>query len=372
MHTQVARLNTPTGTSAHDNEWNEMLYVFCQLATRRAETQLGKLALGGFHKPKQTDISDQNAFSKENISDCSIDFQLNKYVNLACFLNICKHIMVCLCFSTVRILHTAPLSRIEMHVFLSNTRFLEIWNRFSIPEPCTKVRWVTWSWIAKRGISKSRWNLLNNWPQDLSQAYLWMTVVWASLDPLIPQRTGGGGRGMRTGPPRSLKPTLKWLALPSSGVSPSAGATDRACVWSEGRQPFACVERYLADVAAAYLITWRGSELSLIIRPNYQAGVDRRPTKRQTAFIHSLRVRLLELSYLFHQESWETSLHPPVRSRRSRFIPAFDCTFNYRSSVFFRAIRPIIMAFPRLHLFDQKYSIVNYCYKWKQMFSIYF
>ncbi len=103
----------------------------------------------------------------------------------------------------------------------------------------------------------------------------------------------------------------KMPTLPSSGVSLSAGATDRACVWSEGRQPFARVERYLADVAAAYLITWRGSELSLIIRPNYQAGVDRRPTKRQTAFIHSLRVRLLELSYLLHQESWKTSLHPP-------------------------------------------------------------
>jgi len=34
---------------------------------------------------------------------------VNKYVNLACFLNICKHIMVFLCFSRVKILQTAPL-----------------------------------------------------------------------------------------------------------------------------------------------------------------------------------------------------------------------------------------------------------------------
>ncbi len=48
-HRQVDRLTTPTGTSAH--EWNEIRGVFCQLATRGAEIQLGKLAVGGFHKP---------------------------------------------------------------------------------------------------------------------------------------------------------------------------------------------------------------------------------------------------------------------------------------------------------------------------------
>ncbi len=50
-HAQDARLTTPTGTSAHDDEWNEMRGVFRQLATRGAEIQLGKLAVGGFHKP---------------------------------------------------------------------------------------------------------------------------------------------------------------------------------------------------------------------------------------------------------------------------------------------------------------------------------
>ncbi len=53
MHMQVARLTTPTGTSAHDDEWDEIHCVFHQLATQGAEAQLGKLAVGGFHKPKQ-------------------------------------------------------------------------------------------------------------------------------------------------------------------------------------------------------------------------------------------------------------------------------------------------------------------------------
>ncbi len=50
----------------------------------------------------------EHTFSKEN----NIVFQINKYVNLACFLNICKHIMVFLCFSRVKILHTAPLKKL--------------------------------------------------------------------------------------------------------------------------------------------------------------------------------------------------------------------------------------------------------------------
>ncbi len=33
------------------NEWNQIRSVFRQLATRGAEIQLGKLAVGGFHKP---------------------------------------------------------------------------------------------------------------------------------------------------------------------------------------------------------------------------------------------------------------------------------------------------------------------------------
>lgn len=37
------------------------------------------------------------------------------------------------------------------------------------------------------------------------------------------------------------------------------GGTDSGCVWSEGRQPLAGVERSLADETGSYLITWRGS-----------------------------------------------------------------------------------------------------------------
>lgn len=37
------------------------------------------------------------------------------------------------------------------------------------------------------------------------------------------------------------------------------GYTDSGCVWSEGRQPLAGVERSLANEAGSYLITWRGS-----------------------------------------------------------------------------------------------------------------
>ena len=106
---QVARLTTQIAMSALDNELNEICCVFLQLATQCAEIQLGKLAVGGFHKSKQTDIPTWNAHFQRRITDCSIVFQINKYVNLTCFLNICKHIMVFLCFSRVKILHTAPL-----------------------------------------------------------------------------------------------------------------------------------------------------------------------------------------------------------------------------------------------------------------------
>ncbi len=56
-----------------------------------------------------TDIPGRTHIFKGRITDCSIVFQIHKYVNLTCFLNVCKHIMVFLCFSRVKILHTAPL-----------------------------------------------------------------------------------------------------------------------------------------------------------------------------------------------------------------------------------------------------------------------
>ncbi len=55
--------------------------------------------VGGIHRPKQ----------RQTITDCSIVFQVNKYVNLAYFLHICKHIMLFLCFSRVKSLQTALL-----------------------------------------------------------------------------------------------------------------------------------------------------------------------------------------------------------------------------------------------------------------------
>ncbi len=58
MQTQVAK---------HQQEWahmtmNEMRSVFHQLATRGAEIQLGKLLVGGFHKPKQRHSSPEGTF----------------------------------------------------------------------------------------------------------------------------------------------------------------------------------------------------------------------------------------------------------------------------------------------------------------------
>ncbi len=63
----------------------------------------------GFTNHNKHRHSSQTAHFQRRITDCSIVFQINKYVNLTCFLNICKHIMVFLCFSRVKILHTAPL-----------------------------------------------------------------------------------------------------------------------------------------------------------------------------------------------------------------------------------------------------------------------
>ncbi len=107
--TQAARLMTPTRTSAYDNEWHEIRCIFRQLATRDAEIQLGKLLVGGFHKPKQRQTFRPGTHFQRRITDCSIGFQINTHVNLASFLNIWKH-MVFLCFSRVKNLHTAPLT----------------------------------------------------------------------------------------------------------------------------------------------------------------------------------------------------------------------------------------------------------------------
>ncbi len=46
--------------------------------------------------------SDMEWTFQSRITSCSIVFRRNTFVNLACFLNICRHIMEMLCFSTVK------------------------------------------------------------------------------------------------------------------------------------------------------------------------------------------------------------------------------------------------------------------------------
>ncbi len=53
----------------------------------------------GFTNHNKHRHSGPDTHFQRRITDCSIVFQINKYVNLQCFLNICKHIMVFLCFS---------------------------------------------------------------------------------------------------------------------------------------------------------------------------------------------------------------------------------------------------------------------------------
>lgn len=56
----------------------------------------------------------------------------------------------------------------------------------ALKKNCIKVRWITWSWIAKHGISKSRsfwsrFNFLNNWAQVYR--VLWKSAYcgWTSV-----------------------------------------------------------------------------------------------------------------------------------------------------------------------------------------------
>ncbi len=73
----------------------------------------------GFTNHNKHRHSGPDAHIQRRITDCSIVFQINKYVNLTCFLNICKHIMVFLCFSRVKILHTAPLNVTELMILIA-------------------------------------------------------------------------------------------------------------------------------------------------------------------------------------------------------------------------------------------------------------
>ncbi len=109
-HTQVARLT-------HQQERAHMTMNGIKYAVFSANWQPGVLKYNwvnwqwaGFTNHNKHRHSGPDAHFQRRITDCSIVFQINKYVNLTCFLNICKHIMVFLCFSRVKILHTAPLS----------------------------------------------------------------------------------------------------------------------------------------------------------------------------------------------------------------------------------------------------------------------
>ncbi len=86
----------------------------------------------GMHNLAGVQISAQhrNAHFQRRITDCSIVFKINTYVNLTCFLNVCKHIMVFLCFSRVKILHTAPLKSFDF--MSSDCRFSESENKFGV------------------------------------------------------------------------------------------------------------------------------------------------------------------------------------------------------------------------------------------------
>ncbi len=88
---------------------NDMNYA-CFLPTGNpgAEIQLGKLAVGGFHKTKTKHF-------QRRITDCSIVFQINNSVNLACFLNIMVYMvyMVSHIIGRVKNLHTAPLNHMN-------------------------------------------------------------------------------------------------------------------------------------------------------------------------------------------------------------------------------------------------------------------
>ncbi len=64
-------------------------HVFCQLATRGAEIQLGKTGSGRVTQTKtETDFPTWNARFQRRVTDRNIVFQIKKYVNLACFLQI--------------------------------------------------------------------------------------------------------------------------------------------------------------------------------------------------------------------------------------------------------------------------------------------
>ncbi len=91
----------------------------------------------GFTNHNKHRHSGPKAHFQRRITDCSIVFQINKYVNLTCFLNVCKHIMVFLCFSRVKILHTAPLRVRQQDLIF--VLMLHVFAHRGQTQCCTKI-----------------------------------------------------------------------------------------------------------------------------------------------------------------------------------------------------------------------------------------
>ncbi len=72
--------------------------VFHQIATRSVKILLGKLAVGEITQTKQKQTfwhtHTKTHFKLEYLAVALFFYEKTKYVKLACFLNICKHIMV--------------------------------------------------------------------------------------------------------------------------------------------------------------------------------------------------------------------------------------------------------------------------------------
>ncbi len=105
--TQVARLTTEHTFLGSFHDWN----MLCLPSTDNpgCRNTIGQTGSGRVTQTKtETDVLARKAHFQRWITDCSIVFKINKYVNLACFLLSCKH-MVFVCFSRVKNLHTAPL-----------------------------------------------------------------------------------------------------------------------------------------------------------------------------------------------------------------------------------------------------------------------
>ncbi len=83
--------------------------VFHQLATQGVEI-LSKLVVGRITQTKKNRHSDMKHTFQSKINGCSTVFKI--YNMRTCFLNICYHDMVFVCFSTVKKWHKSPLSHI--------------------------------------------------------------------------------------------------------------------------------------------------------------------------------------------------------------------------------------------------------------------